>query len=85
VLCGLGIYFFLRHCVAWSICGFSQGEVTQTDVASTAELLVGSKSVVIVPGYGLAVAKGQYPLAELVKTLTSRSVSSIIPHTMMRG
>jgi len=50
------------------------GEVTQTDVASTADLLTASKSVVIVPGYGLAVAKGQYPLAELVKTLTASGI-----------
>uniref|UniRef100_A0A061S3C8 NAD(P) transhydrogenase, mitochondrial n=1 Tax=Tetraselmis sp. GSL018 TaxID=582737 RepID=A0A061S3C8_9CHLO len=50
------------------------GEVTKTDVASTAELLVNSESVIIVPGYGLAVAKGQYPLAELVSSLAKSGV-----------
>ena len=48
------------------------GEVTQTDVGTVAAALASAKSVVIVPGYGLAVAKGQYPLSELVKTLTAR-------------
>ena len=28
--------------------------------------MVESKNIIIVPGYGLAVAKGQYPVAELV-------------------
>lgn len=53
------------------------GEVTQTDVAATAEMLVSASSVVIVPGYGLAVAKGQYPLSELVKILAARQAPSV--------
>ena len=28
--------------------------------------MVDAKNIIIVPGYGLAVAKGQYPVAELV-------------------
>lgn len=36
------------------------GEATFTDVEETVALLQDSKSVIIVPGYGLAVANGQY-------------------------
>ncbi|KAL3766758.1 hypothetical protein ACHAWO_005156 [Cyclotella atomus] len=48
-----------------------EGEVTQTSVEEVCKLLMESESVIIVPGYGLAVAKGQYPLKELVDTLRS--------------
>jgi len=46
-----------------------EGEVTQTNVDDTCKLLMESESVIIVPGYGLAVAKGQYPLKEMVDAL----------------
>jgi len=46
-----------------------EGEVTQTNVDETCRLLMESESVIIVPGYGLAVAKGQYPLKEMVDAL----------------
>ena len=36
------------------------------NVDDTVTSMVESKNIVIVPGYGLAVAKGQYPVAELV-------------------
>ena len=48
-----------------------EGEATQTNVEDTCKLLMESQSVIIVPGYGLAVAKGQYPLKDMVETLTS--------------
>lgn len=35
-------------------------------------MLENSKSVIIVPGYGLATAKAQYPVAELVKALKEK-------------
>merc|ERR1712048_1486227 len=47
-----------------------EGEATTTTVDEVTNMLVESRSVIIVPGYGLAVAKGQYPLKELVDTLT---------------
>jgi NAD(P) transhydrogenase subunit beta len=50
------------------------GEHTETDAASVAELLKGSKSVVITPGYGMAVAQAQYPVAELAKKLREMGV-----------
>ena len=33
------------------------------------QAMVEAKNVIIVPGYGLAVAKGQYPVAEMVNIL----------------
>jgi H+-translocating NAD(P) transhydrogenase subunit beta len=45
------------------------GEVQSVDAAATAEMLRQSKSVIIVPGYGLAVAQAQHSLAEVVRIL----------------
>jgi NAD(P) transhydrogenase subunit beta len=50
------------------------GEHTETDAASVAELLSNAKSVVITPGYGMAVAQAQYPVAELAKKLREKGV-----------
>lgn len=47
-----------------------EGETTMTTVDDTVRLLAESESVIIVPGYGLAVAQAQYPLKEMVETLT---------------
>lgn len=47
---------------------------TETDVASTTEALTLARKVVIVPGYGLAVAGAQYAIADLVKTLVKEGV-----------
>lgn len=46
-----------------------EGEATMTNVDDTIQLLTDSNSIIIVPGYGLAVAHGQYPLKEMVDTL----------------
>jgi NAD(P) transhydrogenase subunit beta len=51
------------------------GVHTEIDAAATAELLVSAKSVVITPGYGMAVAQAQYPVAELAKRLKEKGVS----------
>jgi NAD(P) transhydrogenase subunit beta len=50
------------------------GEHTEIDASSVAELLKGAKSVVITPGYGMAVAQAQYPVAELAKKLREKGV-----------
>ena len=44
-------------------------EHVETTPDHVAEMLVNSKNVVIVPGYGMAVAQAQYAIAELVKQL----------------
>jgi len=46
-----------------------EGEAKFTDVAATVEELKEAKEVIIVPGYGLAVAGGQYAVADITKTL----------------
>jgi NAD(P) transhydrogenase len=38
-------------------------------------MLTQSKDVIIVPGYGLAAAQGQYPLAEMVKILIEHEIN----------
>lgn len=46
-----------------------EGTHTETSIQEVSELLANSKDVIIVPGYGLAVAQAQYPLAQLVTLL----------------
>lgn len=46
-----------------------EGEVTSTNHDEVIELLKEAKSIIIVPGYGMAVAKAQYPVYELVDKL----------------
>ncbi len=48
------------------------GEHTEWKVDETVNAMAEAKNIIIVPGYGLAVAKGQYPVAELVKILKSK-------------
>ncbi|MDQ1204375.1 Re/Si-specific NAD(P)(+) transhydrogenase subunit beta [Microbacterium sp. SORGH_AS_0862] len=50
------------------------GEHRETDAEAVAEMLADADSVVIVPGYGMAVAQAQYPVAELVERLRAREV-----------
>ncbi len=50
------------------------GEHREISAADTAELLENASSVVITPGYGMAVAQAQYPVAALVSTLRERGV-----------
>ncbi|HTJ83292.1 MAG TPA: NAD(P)(+) transhydrogenase (Re/Si-specific) subunit beta [Polyangiaceae bacterium] len=49
-----------------------QGEVKSIDVAGVAKLLEDAKSVVVVPGYGMAVAQAQHPLYEVATILKKR-------------
>ncbi|MEV2218334.1 Re/Si-specific NAD(P)(+) transhydrogenase subunit beta [Nocardia vinacea] len=50
------------------------GEHREINAADTAELLENASSVIITPGYGMAVAQAQYPVAELVRSLLERGV-----------
>ncbi len=49
-----------------------EGTVKEFSVADTVELLDEAESIVIVPGYGMAVAQAQHSLAEVVKILLKR-------------
>ena len=55
--------------------GAPQGEVTPISAADTAELLREAKSVIIVPGYGMAVAQAQHSVYEISKLLRERGVN----------
>ena len=50
------------------------GEHTETTPAEVAQLLRDAKSVVITPGYGMAVAQAQFPVADLTRKLIDRGV-----------
>ncbi len=54
--------------------GTADGEHTEVTAEEVAELLRDARSVVITPGYGMAVAHAQYPVAELTRQLTERGV-----------
>jgi NAD(P) transhydrogenase subunit beta len=50
------------------------GEHREIDAEGVAELLSSARSVVITPGYGMAVAQAQYPVAELTRQLRNQGV-----------
>jgi len=50
------------------------GEHREVTADAAASMLTSAKSVVITPGYGMAVAQAQYPVAELVSKLRDRGV-----------
>jgi H+-translocating NAD(P) transhydrogenase subunit beta len=51
------------------------GEHQELDAAAVADLLRDARSVVVTPGYGMAVAKAQYPVAQLVAKLRERGTT----------
>jgi H+-translocating NAD(P) transhydrogenase subunit beta len=51
------------------------GEVQPVSANETAELLRGSKNVIIVPGYGMAVAQAQHAVYEITKVLREKGVN----------
>ncbi len=51
------------------------GEHREVQVEDVARMLRGARSVVVTPGYGMAVAQAQYPVAELVARLRARGVA----------
>src|SRR5690606_26685282 len=52
-----------------------QGEVTPVSALDTAELLREAKNVIIVPGYGMAVAQAQHTVYEITKSLREKGVN----------
>ena len=52
-----------------------QGEVVPVSSQETAEMLRESKNVVIVPGYGMAVAQAQHTVFEITKLLREKGVN----------
>ena len=52
-----------------------QGEHRETTAEEVAELLKNASSVIITPGYGMAVAQAQYPVAEITAKLREKGVN----------
>lgn len=50
------------------------GTVTKLSSIDVSKMLTGAKSVIIVPGYGMAVAKAQFALSQLATKLQRRGV-----------
>ncbi|WP_409421992.1 Re/Si-specific NAD(P)(+) transhydrogenase subunit beta [Pseudaeromonas sp. ZJS20] len=50
------------------------GEYREMSTDDVAELLKGSSSVIITPGYGMAVAQAQYPVAEITQKLRDKGI-----------
>ncbi|KAK7489396.1 hypothetical protein BaRGS_00019340, partial [Batillaria attramentaria] len=48
------------------------GTHTEIDVEGTVNLIKDAKNIIIVPGYGLCVAKAQYPIAEMVELMKKK-------------
>jgi NAD(P) transhydrogenase subunit beta len=51
------------------------GEHREVSADAAADLLAGASSVIIAPGYGMAVAQAQYPVAELTRRLRDKGVT----------
>lgn len=51
------------------------GEITPTTADEVVDWLVNAKNVIIVPGYGLAVAKAQYAVAAMTQILKEKGVN----------
>jgi len=52
-----------------------QGEVVPIEPLETAELLANAKEVMIIPGYGMAVAQAQHTVFEITRTLREKGVN----------
>merc|ERR1719355_90224 len=50
------------------------GTHTEWKVDDTVQAMVDAKNIIIVPGYGLAVAKAQYAIADIVNKLKSKDI-----------
>ena len=52
-----------------------EGEVTATSAEEVASMLKDASDVIIVPGYGMAVAQAQYTVSDITKKLRSKGVN----------
>jgi len=55
--------------------GEDQGEVVPVDSDETAEMLLNAKEVMIIPGYGMAVAQAQHVVFEITKALRAKGIN----------
>lgn len=52
-----------------------QGEVIAVNTEEVAELLLDAKEIMIIPGYGMAVAQAQHTVYEITKTLRDKGIN----------
>ncbi|KAH7334398.1 NAD(P) transhydrogenase beta subunit-domain-containing protein [Rhizoctonia solani] len=52
-----------------------EGTVTKTNIDEVVDSLVGAENVIITPGYGMAVAKAQFAIAEMTNLLRARGIN----------
>ncbi len=52
-----------------------EGEVSPVDADEASEMLASAKEVMIIPGFGMAVAQAQHAVSELTKTLRGKGVN----------
>ncbi len=57
-----------------------QGEVVPIDAHEAASLLVNAREVMIIPGYGMAVAQAQHVVNEITKTLREKGINVRFAH-----
>lgn len=51
-----------------------EGEYREVSAQDVAQMLMDSRSVIITPGYGMAVAQAQYPVYEITEKLRSKGI-----------
>lgn len=51
-----------------------RGEHTEASVEQIVDLVVNAKDIIVVPGYGLAVAQAQHAMSELVKVCQANNI-----------
>jgi len=55
--------------------GEQQGEIVPIEAPETAALLLAAKEVMIIPGYGMAVAQAQHTVYEITKALRAKKIN----------
>jgi proton-translocating NAD(P)+ transhydrogenase len=51
-----------------------EGSITKATVDDAVDALIGANSVIITPGYGLAVAKAQFEISEIARLLKKQGI-----------